>query len=160
MAASYNFSLALSHAIGSTSKVSFYFNSGYFNIGSVTCQSSQSTNCTVIGSSNNLVEVGSLTVNSVSSLDVVLSGIVNPAQVGLFSPISINTYTSVNGTYYSVDTNTADATLAMTARPMLISDLNITTSSSVVSASSTYTFWIRNNNALPSNSFIVLYLPS
>jgi hypothetical protein len=160
LTSSYTFTLTLTHSIAASSKVSFYFSPSYFSVGGgVGCQSSQSTTCSV-ASSSNLVEVTSAVTSSSTSVQIVLSGILNPSAVGAFSPIAVSTYALINGSYFLVDSNQADAVLSLTARPMLLNNLNITSSSYIVAASATYTFSLQNNNAVPLGSKIRIYVPS
>ena len=86
-------------------------------------------------------------------------GILNPSAVGQFTPISISTYTQVSGVYYLVDTNQVDATLALEARPMALSDLTISSSSYEVYASANYTITVKNNNNVEVGSTITIYVP-
>ena len=87
-------------------------------------------------------------------------GILNPSAVGPFTPISISTYTQVNGVYYLVDTNQVDAILSLQARPMALSDLTISSSSYEVYASANYTITVKNNNNVEVGSTITIYVPT
>ena len=156
----YNFSMNLSHSIDSSAKISFYFSSTYFSIGSgITCQTSLSTNCTVITNANNLVEVRWVTVGATTAVDVVLMGFTNPPTVGTFTAISISTYVLVSSIFYMVDSNQGSASFLLEARPMQLTDMNISSSSSTVYSPTTLTTVIRNNNKIPDGAYFVLYVP-
>jgi hypothetical protein len=161
VSADYNFSMVFQHSISSTAKIGFTFSATYFAIGAgITCQSSKSTNCTVLSTLGNIVEISSVTSSSTNSLEIVLFGLTNPSSIGAFSAVSIYTYTFISPTYYLVDSDSSSSFFSLTARPMALLDFNLSASSSTVHSSSTFSFEVRNNNKVPTGAYIVLYIPT
>lgn len=90
---------------------------------------------------------------------MVLEGVINPSSVGPFPAIAVYSYVYLNGNYYLVDANADSAYFILEPRPMLITDFNVTASSSRVFSSTTMTFSIRNNNQVPVGAYLIAYIP-
>jgi hypothetical protein len=139
--ADYSFFLSFQHSLQPTSRLSFYFNPQYFSIGSgISCISSGSSNCTVLQTSNNTIVVQSLTLSATSTLNIVVSGILNPSAIGNFTAVMITSYFLSNGTFYIQDVNQNSAYFSLTSRPLALSNVNVSASSYQVYALADYTF--------------------
>ena len=161
MIADYSFFLSFQNDIQSSSRISFYFNAQYFSIGgNISCISSGSSNCSVVQASNNTIIVGSVTLATVSTLSIVISGITNPSTIGNFTAIMITSYFLFNGSYYVQDINQNSAFFSLSPRPLTLSNINISSTSYQVYALSDYTFSLRNNNQIAANSYIWIIFPS
>jgi hypothetical protein len=157
----YTFSLSLQNAISNTSQIEFYFSPASFTIGpSITCISSSSTNCTIITNSNNNILVTSATIVTASNLAITFNGITNPSSIGSFTPVIVSTFILVSGSYYLLDSSNAFAYFTVTSRPMSYNDFSLSASSSKVYGLANYTFTIKNNNIVPSNSYYLVIFPS
>ena len=158
----YSLTLQLEHAISPDSVVEVYFSPSVFTVATsgVTCQSSVSTNCTVISSASNTVAVQWAVTTSASALVLTINDITNPSSVGDFTALAVTTRVTLNSATHLLDTNPTAATVTITARPMISSNFNASAASLITHARTTYTLNFLNNNPLPTGAYATITFPS